>query len=250
MSAPPGMTAWKLSYQLSPIILTGGVASLIPGGMLPIISILQAGNFLTGLLSGNTGVDNLDGYFAHFYPAPGGKLISVLSGEYTFANAQVAANAVVLQPNVISLIMDCPAQGEGSYLLKVAIFTALEATLRNHVAQGGLFTVMTPAFPYTDAILIDLTDISSPPSQPQSKWQWSFRTPLVTQSAAQAAQNTLMSKLGSGLPTTGATSGVDLTVGATNTLATGAVSPAASNTAGTALAGNVSQFGVGGGIPV
>lgn len=246
MGVSPGYIAWKLSFQICPIILTGGVATLFPGSMLPIIALTEAADFVTGLLSGG-GPTDLDQYFAHFSPASGGKLLSTQVGKYTFANSQVAANAVIIQPNNVSLIMECPAKGEGAYGIKFATITALQKTLFQHVSQGGLFTVMTPAFPYTDGILTGLTDVStSGAKQPQSRFQWDFEFPLVTQSAAQSALNSMMSKLDGGLPSAGATSGTDLTVGSTNTLATGALSPAASNTAGTSLAGQLA----GGTIPL
>lgn len=247
MSISPGLIAWKLSFQISPIILTGGLAGAIPGGMLPIIILTEAADFVTGLLSGGAPDDDLDQYFAHYYPAAGGKLISNMIGKYPFANQQVAGNAVIVNPNTVSLIMECPAKGDNAYALKFATITALQSAIKNHVNMGGTFTVMTPAFPYINGVLLGLTDVSNTgPRQPQSRFQWDFEFPLLTQSQAAAAMNSMMDKLSSGLPSTGATSGTDLTVGSTNSLATGAVSPAASNTAGTSLAGQLA----GGTIPL
>lgn len=237
MSPPPGYVAWKLSFQICPIVLTGGLASFIPGEMLPIIALTEAADFVTGILSGGSPSADLDQYFAHFYPLPGGRLFSAGVGKYPFANSQVAGNAVVVQPNTISMIMDCPAKGEGAYLTKLATLTALQATIAQHVSQGGLFTVMTPAFPYTNAILTGLTDVSTDaPKQAQSRFQWDFELPLLTQSAAQSAMNSFMSKLDAGLPSNGLTSGTGLTIGSQNTLATGALVPSGSNTQGTSLA--------------
>ena len=237
MGVSPGLIAWKLSFQLSPIIFTGGVAGSIPGGMLPIIALTQAASFVTGLLSGDNASTDLDDYFAHFWPAPGGKLANNSIGEYPFANQQVAGNAIIVQPNIVSLIMDCPAKDDGAYALKLATLTALKATIDQHSASGGTYTVMTPAFPYTNGILLNLEDISSDGArQPQSRFRWDFKFPLLTQSQALAAQNTMMGKLSGGLPSTGATSGTDLTVGSTNTTATGAVAPSASSLQGTSVA--------------
>ena len=41
--------AFKLSFQISPIILTGGIASEIPGGMLPALAVTDAISFVTGI---------------------------------------------------------------------------------------------------------------------------------------------------------------------------------------------------------
>lgn len=246
MSPPPGLLAFKLSFELSPIILTGGAASLIPGGMLPIIALTEAADFVSGLLSGNVD-DDLDGYFAHFYPLPGGKLANNSIGEYPFANQQVAANSIIANPLNISLRMVCPAKGEGGYALKLATMVALQAVIAKHTNSGGTFTVATPSFFYTDLILLGLTDVtSSAPRQPQSEWQWDFTQPLLTQAAANAAQNAMMNRLSQGLPSTGATSGIENTVGDTNTLATSQVAPVASNTAGTSVASQLA----GGTIPL
>lgn len=242
MGGSAAYNAWKLSFQLSPIILTGGVAGAIPGGMLPLIAVTQAADFVTGLLSGGSSLADLDSYFAHFYPAAGGRLITNSIGKYPFANQQTAGNAVIVNPNTLSLIMECPPQGEAAYLTKFATITALKTTLDQHTNQGGTYTVMTPAFPYTNGVLIGLTDVSNDGArQPQSRFQWDFEFPLLTQAQALAAQNTMMSKIGAGLPTDGSTSGTDLTVGSTNTLATGAVAPSASNLTGTSLASQLAS---------
>lgn len=246
MSPPPGLLAFKLSFQLSPVILTGGAASAIPGGMLPIIALTEAADFVTGLLSGNVN-DDMDSYFAHWYPIPGGKLANNSIGEYPFANQQVAANAIIANPLNISMRMVCPAKGESGYALKLATMVALQSVISKHTNSGGTFTVATPAYFYTNLILLGITDVtSSAPKQPQSEWQWDFTQPLLTQAAANAAQNSMMDRLSQGLPSTGATSGVDNTVGDTNSLATSAVAPAASNTAGTSVADQLA----GGTIPL
>ena len=241
MGISPGYTAWKLSFQISPIILTGGIAGGILGGMLPILALTQAASFATGLLSGSDDSSDLDSYFAHFYPQPGGKLILNSVGKYPFANNSIAGNAVIVQPNTVSLRMECPAKGDGAVALRLATITALQYTLAQHVSQGGLFTVLTPAFPYTDGILLGLTDISTDVQQPQSRWQWDFEFPLLTQSQASAAQNTMMNNLSGGLQSNGATSGTNLTVGSTNTTATGAVSPSASSLQGTTVSDQLSS---------
>jgi hypothetical protein len=67
-----GMTLFQLGYQISPIIFSGGIASLIPGGLLPVVAITQSASFVAGLLSGSTsGLSSLDDFFAHYKPLPG-----------------------------------------------------------------------------------------------------------------------------------------------------------------------------------
>lgn len=244
--APPGYLAYKLSFELSPLIMVGGAASGIPGEMLPIIALTEAANFVTGLLSGS--VDpNLDNYFAHFHPMPGGKLVNNAIGEYPFANQQVAANAIIANPLNISMRMVCPARGEGGYALKLATMSALVAVVNKHNNSGGTWTVATPSQFYTNLINTGLTDVSPDPlHQPQSEWQWDFAAPLLTTAQAAGAMNSLMSKLSAGLPSTGALSGLDTTLSNPTTLATSAVAPVASNTAGTSVAAQLA----GGTLPV
>jgi hypothetical protein len=238
MSLSAASAAWKLTFQISPIILTNGIAGLIPGGMLPLVSITQAANFITGLLSGGNLFD-LDQYFAHFKPLPGGSLISQDVGHYPFANQATAANAVITKPLRISMQMVCPAQPEGGYISKLVTMSALQAVLEKHNASGGTYTVATPFFFYTDCLLLDLHDVTPGGSaQPQRDWQWDFEKPLLTQSQATQALNNLMSQINGGLPTTGAWSGLSPTLNQPPSLAATGTIPAA----GDAGAANVSGF--------
>src|SRR5579859_6827529 len=97
----PGLAAYKLSFQLSPIIFVGGIAQNIPFQMLPIIAITEALNFTIGLLSGGDPID-LDNFFANYQPMPGSTLIDNQYGQYPFANQSVAANALITNPLRIS----------------------------------------------------------------------------------------------------------------------------------------------------
>ena len=239
MSISPGLAAFRLSFQLSPIILTGGIASLIPGGMLPILSITEALNFAGGLLSGSSGLDNLDNFFANFQPLPGASMIDQQIGKYPFANQAVAANAVIAQPLTISLRMVCPARDEAGYALKLATMLALQATLSQHNAQGGTYTIATPSFFDTNCVMTGMRDTSSAQSkQPQNTWQLDFEKPLLTLQDAQNAQNNLMSQISSGTPISGipAWSGLAPTVGNPASLAAPSLIPAASNPVGSGTA--------------
>jgi hypothetical protein len=225
-------SAWKLTFQISPIILTNGIAGLIPGGMLPLVSITEAANFVTGLLSGGD-VTDLDQYFAHFRPLAGGSLISQDVGHYPFANQATAANAVISKPLRISMHMACPAKGPGGYISKLVTMTALKAILDQHNSSGGTYTVATPFFFYTDCLLLDLHDVTpGGDKQPQSQWQWDFEKPLLTQQQATQALNNLMSQIDGGLPAGTAWSGLGPTVNQPPSLAGPVTIPAAGVGAG------------------
>ena len=109
MANSAGGIAFRMAYELSPIIFTNGIASQI-GGALPIILITQALSFIEGALSGGSDLD-LDDFFAHFQPLPGSKLASNQYAQVPFANQAVAANARIKQPTSISLRMICLKRG-------------------------------------------------------------------------------------------------------------------------------------------
>lgn len=227
-------TLFQLGYQISPIILTGGIASAIPGGMLPIVAITQAANFTLGLLQGSINL-NLDGFFAQFRPLAGASLVNNQIGMYPFANQAVAANAIIAQPLSISLMMTCPANTQGGYLSKLLTMTGLKTVLDAHNFSGGTYTVATPSFIWTNLILTNLRDVTSGQSkQVQTEWQWDFVQPLVSQAGAAQALNGLMSKINGGLPQTGAPtwSGASASIGSEVSGATPSVITGATNLTG------------------
>lgn len=234
MSISPGLAAFKTAYQLSPIIFTGGIASGVPGGALPIILITEALNFVDGILSGGEDLD-LDDFFAHFVPLPGSKLAANQFGQYPFANQSVAANARIAQPFTISLRMICPVKSPAGWATKLATMTALEAAIAQHDGMGGTYTVATPSYFYTNCVLLDLTDTSHANSnQPQNTYQWDFWQPLLTLQSALQAQNNLMNQITSGTPISGTPSysGAGPTVGNPSSLASIGSIPAATGAAG------------------
>ena len=235
MAISSGQAAYKLSFQLAPIFLVGGVASLIPGGILPLLSITQAIDFTTGLLgSGDTDLD-LDSFFANFQPLPGSTLIDNQVGNYPFANQAVAANAIIAQPLFISMLMLCPVGKGGGYLSKLSTMMAIQATLKQHNSSEGTYTVATPAFLYTNLIMTSMKDVTNAQTkQVQMAYQMDFVKPLLTLEDAEQAQNNLMSQITNGTQINGqpAWSGLGTNAGSTISAQSPSVVPAGSSVLG------------------
>jgi hypothetical protein len=183
------MAQYNLAFQVSPIILQGGIAK---SGLIPIIQLYnQVGKLTPGA--------TVDDFFAQYLPLKGGTLISNAVGMYPFANQTIAANAVIQQPLTISLRMICPVNQPGGYITKLAIVTALQGSLQLHNASGGTYVVATPAFVYPNLIMTGMTDITSEEGvQQQIEWQLDFIAPLLTLAAAAAAQNNFMTTITGG----------------------------------------------------
>ena len=188
-----GLAAWKLAFQISPIVLVGGIVPDFIGGYLPIIAITEAINFPFGVLSQGEDIE-MDGFFANFRALPGATIISQDIGHYPFANQAIAANATIQQPLQVSMEMVCPAKNQLGYFTKLAIMSALQLALKNHNLQGGTFIVATPSHIYTNCILRTVRDISSGQTgQPQYAWQLDCEQPLITLTEAAGALNSLNS---------------------------------------------------------
>jgi hypothetical protein len=207
------LNQYQLQYQISPIILTGGIAGNVSGGMLPLLSITNTNAFSPNLLS--TSEDfQLDDAFGIFQPVVGGSLVQQQIAQYPFANLSVAANAIIRDPLNVSLIMFTPMKTAQAWAVKLAIMTALKATLDAHNNAGGTYTVCTPGYIYTNMLMLSLTDVSMGQSPlPQNAWRWDFYAPLVTAAQAQAAMSNLMNQITAGVPTTGATTDPTTAIG-------------------------------------
>jgi len=197
--AQSAIAQYDLAFQVSPIILVGGIASSAQGGALPIV-------FLYGQLALlNGGTTDPNAFFARYVPLPGSTLINNQVGMYPFANQAVAANAIIVQPLTLSMLMIAPVNQPGGYLSKLSTFTSLQNSLANHIVAAGTFSIATPAFIYTNLLLTGMTDVThSENQQQQIEWQLDFIQPLLTLQGAAAAQNNLMSKISSGASFTGA----------------------------------------------
>jgi hypothetical protein len=199
-------TQIQLSFQVCPIILTGGTAAQIPGGMIPLISLFYPGGSGLGL---PFDIGDLDDAFGAFNVLPGGTLISQAIAKYPFANQSVAANAVVREPLILSVIMDSPMRGPNAWSTKQMVFSSLKSTLDTHNNVGGTYSVATPAYLYDNLVMIALTDNSrGVNSLPQNAWRFDFERPLVALAELQGAQNQLTQQMSNGLPTGGAQTGI------------------------------------------
>lgn len=218
-------SAYQLAFQVSPIFLTGGLAG--ETGMLPIIALVSNGlGFVQGTIT-SFNVD-LDNFPFQFQVLPGGTLINQTVGMYPFANREVAANAVIHQPNMLSMAMIAPVNTDGGYLTKLAFMTSLVTSLEQHNNLGGTYTVATPAKIYQNGVMMPMRHLDAPTVQQQIQFQIDFIFPLITQAQAQGAQSSLMSALSgeqkipdaagwSGLPTA-LTQGINSMTGALGSL--------------------------------
>jgi hypothetical protein len=179
-------TAFELAYEISPIYL---VNPLVPIPV-PLITLTEMFDI--------PGIENGE-FFAHFKPLSNGTLEEWQIAEYPFANLTMAANAVIQMPLKISMLMVCPAQTGGGYTLKQAQLTALKLGIDTHIQSGGTFTILTPAYTYTNCLLTSLRDIT-PPSEKQVQiiYQWDFVQPLITTSAVSAIASNLIQGITNG----------------------------------------------------
>ncbi|VWB07073.1 hypothetical protein [Burkholderia lata] len=183
--------AYDLAYQQSPIILAGGSFASALGGMAPVFTVLGS------LINDVTGSDTAP--TVKFVPVPGATVINNTAATYPFANRNVAGNAVIRNPKNVSLLMIAPVNSTGGYLLKQALFMALQSTFEAHTAAGGTFHVLTPSYPFFDCIMTGMTDVTAGEGyQQQIQWQIDFIQPLVTLQSAQTAFNGMLSMISGG----------------------------------------------------
>lgn len=234
MSISPGYVAFKLAFQISPIILTRGIATNFGvGGLLPIVALTEGANFAIGLLTGGPNIE-LDDFFAHYTPMPGTTLQANDVAMYPFANQAIAANAIIAKPLNVSLMMNISVRKPLGYAIKLATMTALQKTLAQHNGMGGTYSIVTPSYIFVDCIMTAMRDISSGESkQSQYMWQLDFIQPLVSLQAANGALNTAMQKITAGLPpSSGAQSFPAAGLGTANLAPLTAVYPPATSAGG------------------
>ena len=194
------LNVWRMGFEASPVILTGGIASAVNGGLLPIITLTELGGASTIFNLINGQIPDIDSLFAHWDLIGGSMLMNNSIGKYPFANQVIAANAVIREALTVSLVMHCPAKQTGSMLTKLPTLTALKLALDYHIQNGGTFTVMTPAYIYTGCLLTAITDISQGESaQRQYSFKFDFEQPLIAEPTGNEMGN-LMSKITKGIP--------------------------------------------------
>ncbi|WP_421015993.1 hypothetical protein [Klebsiella michiganensis] len=190
---------YKLGFEISPVILCGGIAQAIPGGMLPIVALTQSASFVTGLLGGAINLTDLDKYFCHWRPAQGATMVDYEIARYPFANQVVAANALLAQPLRVSLVMEAPVNQNTGAMTKLVTMSALQSVLQAHSNLGGTFVVATPSVIYSNCILRTVKDITAGnDALPQRSWMWDFEQPLITETGAEQAVNNFLNKIGAG----------------------------------------------------
>lgn len=185
-SGSAGGEQFKSLYEMDPIILCGGIAGAS-----------YTNTLLLSSLAGNLSI--------RFRPMPGSSVLSAQAAQYPYANQAVAANAIIQQPLRFSMMGVCPASPESvKYLAKNAAFSGLIQSLTRHNNLGGLYGVKTPAYTYSNCLLLDVADISGEQSdQVQWAWRFDFFQPLITLDQAQQAYNSLMGALHAGTPIAG-----------------------------------------------
>lgn len=123
---------FSLAFEISPIILNGGIAKNIPGNSLPIAVFTESLSIVNGVLSGDVSAST------KFHPMAGTTLIQQDIGNYNFFNQITAANAIISKPNRIIMQMVTPANTKGNkYTHKAITFGALKVALDTHNQAGG-----------------------------------------------------------------------------------------------------------------
>lgn len=192
---------YKLGFEISPVILCGGIAQAIPGGMLPIVALTQSASFVTGLLGGAINLTDLDKYFCHWKPVQGATIVDYDIARYPFANQVVAANALLAQPLRVALEMKAPVNENTGAMTKLVTISALQSVLQAHANLGGTFIVATPSVIYNRCILRTVKDVTSGnDALPQLTWMWDFEQPLITTTDADRAVTNFLKRIDAGDP--------------------------------------------------
>jgi hypothetical protein len=189
---------YSLAFEVSPILLVGGIATNIPGGVLPIAVLTEGISIAGGLLHGNIGIEPS----ARFIPQAGTTLIQQDVANLNFYNQIAAANAVVNKPNRVLMQMLRPASTvNGGYANKGITFSALKMTLDMHNQSGGSYIVLTPSFIYTSCLMksmVDNSGFSGQNKQVQYSWLLEFEQPLLSISQLEAKLGSIMDRFDSG----------------------------------------------------
>lgn len=181
---------FRMQYEYAPILLKNGIAEGYPEKVMSILQLTQQNGYPMD--------DN--GYFGYFSFVNGGTYMQNTVAQYPFANQYTAANAIVRQPNNISLLMTCPARSVMPLDRRQSIFQSLIASFDRHIALGGMFVVYTPMAIMQNCLLIAVRDSSSGENAVlQNGMIFDFTQPqIMTDEDANKATNASMSKINNG----------------------------------------------------
>jgi len=181
---------FKMQYEYAPILLKNGIADGYPEKVMSILQLTQQNGYP---------LDDT-GYFGYFSFVNGGTFMQNSVAQYPFANQYTAANAIIRQPNNISLLMTCPARANMPLDRRQSIFQSLMSSLDRHIALGGMFVIYTPMAIMDNCLLLSGRDASSGDNAMlQNGIIFDFQQPqIMTEEDAQKATNSTMSKINNG----------------------------------------------------
>lgn len=181
---------FRMQYEYAPILLKNGIAESYPEKVMSILQLTQQNGYPA----------DDSGYFGYFSFVNGGTFMQNTVAQYPFANQYTAANAIVRQPNNISLLMTCPARSNMPLDLRQAIFHSVIASLVRHIELGGMFVVFAPMAIMQNCLLLAVRDSSSGENAAlQNGMIFDFTQPqIMTDEDAQKATNQTMDKINKG----------------------------------------------------
>lgn len=190
------LNLYKLAFEVSPILLTGGIAELA-GGVWPIIAITEGLNIGVNALIGNFSGITEGTPFISYKPNAGGTVMQNTVGMYPFLNQTTAANTLITEPLQISLTAYCPTDDTKKPFDRLVKFSTLINALNYHNNNGGLYTILTPSYVYKDCVLTNIVDIQSGSEdthQVQAIWRFDFVKPLISADQSKQVLSNFMSK--------------------------------------------------------
>lgn len=193
---------YETAFGISPIFLVGGLADFlkIPGGVLPLALVTEGIANIASLVKGN---GLTWGKTAQWLPVPGTQYYSGNLATVTYFNQITAANAVIKNPNKVSMQLIMPQSTIDGVISKVAKSAALSYAIEKHIEEGGYFTILTPFKIYFDCVLTSMTDMApftDENKQVQYITRFDFTQVILQPDDVESALGSLMSKVSSKAP--------------------------------------------------
>lgn len=181
---------FKMRYEYAPILLKNGIAEKYSEKLMSILQLTEQNDYPS----------SETGYFGYFSFVNGGTFMQNSVAQYPFANQYTAANAIIRQPNSVSLLMTCPARTNVPLDRRQATFQALLSALDRHISLGGMFVIYTPMAIFDNCLLLSARDSSSGDHAfLQNGIVFDFQQPqIMTEEDAKKATNATMKKINSG----------------------------------------------------